>query len=153
VQGRCGTTVGKRSQHVTHGLPSQKQNKHPLTVTENFFPAKSYCIPFGRLTIVRGIRLFVVADLDLDIYCGLAGKFFFFNVSMYSQTCLSDHPYIATTCTSDHLFSTPLRFPYIIYLYIVTTCLTRPETTRFPTKTVANLPITTGSLSVRQAKV
>jgi hypothetical protein len=41
----------------------------------------------------------------------------------YSQTCLSDHLYIATTCTSDHLFlSTPLRFPYIIYLYIETTC-------------------------------
>jgi hypothetical protein len=71
----------------------------------------------------------------------------------YSQTCLSDHLYIATTCTSGHLFSTPLRFPYITYLYIETTCLTRPATKRFPTKTVANPPITTGSLSVRQVKV
>jgi hypothetical protein len=72
---------------------------------------------------------------------------------IYSQTCLSNHLYIATTCTSDHLFSTPLHFPYIIYLYIETTSLTRPATKRFPTKTVANLPITTSSLSVRQAKV
>jgi hypothetical protein len=43
--------------------------------------------------------------------------------AFYSQTCLSDHLYIATTCTSNHLFSsTSLRFPYIIYLYIETTC-------------------------------
>jgi hypothetical protein len=88
----------------------------------------------GAGSWMKGLHLNLKLDLsNISVFvCDSAGGksclsfvFYFYHLFhyYYSQTCLSDHLYIAITCTSDHLFSsTPLRFPYIIYLYIETTC-------------------------------